>query len=136
MNGYDTSNGVLYQNDRLFYKAKNIGKHIKSKKATCNEVKALKTTVNGHGKDLDMVRSIQELLKITSQKFQRTTVILNHDDLASKILTKAFTAYTNISRKYMGSIHKYLKIFVNTGCFTKCQSNAPKLLTYLQWKNI
>ena len=78
-------------------------------------LQALKTKINGHDEDLNVFdETIQDFMKITDQKFQRTTMTQNNPHLTNRILTKVFTAYTKDLRNYMGFmtlIAEHLKIF-------------------------
>ena len=55
-------------------------------------------------------------------------MVLNNHYLVIKILTKAFTVYTKVLRKYVGFYETYIitfKHFLSTLVISKCEIDTP-----------
>ena len=72
-------------------------------KATFSDLQTLKTRINRHDKDLDLLdKNLQNFLTARNDEFYRMTKTLKNHHLAIKMLTKVSTVYAYILRKYMG----------------------------------
>ena len=69
-------------------------------KAILNDLYILKTGINGHEENLDILnKTIWDIINMIDQKLQKRIMTLNNYHLVVKMLSKAFTAYTNVVRK-------------------------------------
>ena len=78
-----------------------------------SDLQALKSRINGHDEDFDVLETIQIFLKMTDQRFQKMTMTLNNYHLVIKMPIKAFTVYTKVLRIYVSFYDMYSRAFDN-----------------------
>ena len=93
---------ALCKNDNLIHNKLKVLKNTTAviATATFNDLQSLKTRISGQDENLDILNRInQNFLTVTNDKFCKMTVTQINHLLVSKMLTKAFMAFTNVLRK-------------------------------------
>ena len=82
---------AIYKNDKPFHNRLNVleNKTVVVVKAAFNALWALKTRINYHDEDIDILEKIPALFDHNKQETMKS----NNNHLPIKMLTKAFTAY-------------------------------------------
>ena len=80
-------------------------------KAIFSDMQALKTRINGHDENLGVRSSLLKFSETEKPETYKTTVTLNNHHFATKMLIRAFAAYTKALRKYKGFFETYSRAF-------------------------